>query len=176
MWSIESNVKFNVHVHAINVFSDFRFKTPQILAANWLLVSGISAWLSRLLASMIVSGIFRPHENFDFLRHYYWFVNCTPVGSDRCTSQSLLPYFSFGLSFIGDWKMSTVSRSINLLWRSSRASLLHSRAVNPIQRVWSNERLAARTFATHFERTKPHVNIGTASMGSIYSIDLLTVS
>lgn len=57
--------------------------------------------------------------------------------------------------------MSSVPRSINILLRSSRASLLRPRAVNPIHHVWSNEQLAARAFATHFERTKPHVNIGT---------------
>ncbi|KAJ9239161.1 hypothetical protein DTO271D3_8701 [Paecilomyces variotii] len=57
--------------------------------------------------------------------------------------------------------MSTISRSINLLLRSSRSSLLRPRAVNPIHHVFANERLAARGFATAFERTKPHVNIGT---------------
>lgn len=72
--------------------------------------------------------------------------------------------------------MSSVPRSINILLRSSRASLLRPRAVNPIHHVWSNEQLAARAFATHFERTKPHVNIGTTSIGFIYSIGLLTAS
>ncbi|KAJ9196758.1 hypothetical protein DTO166G4_4485 [Paecilomyces variotii] len=57
--------------------------------------------------------------------------------------------------------MSSISRSINLLLRSSRSSLLRPRAVNPIHHVFANERLAARGFATAFERTKPHVNIGT---------------
>ncbi|RAL07636.1 translation elongation factor Tu [Aspergillus homomorphus CBS 101889] len=57
--------------------------------------------------------------------------------------------------------MSSLARSANLLLRSSRASLLRPRAVNPIQHVFAKDRLAARGLATAFERTKPHVNIGT---------------
>ncbi|KAL1969312.1 hypothetical protein VTN77DRAFT_9504 [Rasamsonia byssochlamydoides] len=57
--------------------------------------------------------------------------------------------------------MSSISRSMNLFLRSSRASLLRPRAVNPVHHVFSsNPRLAARGYAV-FERTKPHVNIGT---------------
>ncbi|PYH46339.1 translation elongation factor Tu [Aspergillus saccharolyticus JOP 1030-1] len=57
--------------------------------------------------------------------------------------------------------MSSLARTANLLLRSSRASLLRPRAVNPIQHVFAKDRLAARGLATAFERTKPHVNIGT---------------
>ena len=56
--------------------------------------------------------------------------------------------------------MSSVSRAANLLLRSARASLLRPSAVNPVNHVFSNDRLAARGLATAFERTKPHVNIG----------------
>lgn len=56
--------------------------------------------------------------------------------------------------------MSSISRSANLLMRSSRASLLRPRAVNPVQHLFCKDRLAARGMATVFERTKPHVNIG----------------
>jgi elongation factor Tu len=56
--------------------------------------------------------------------------------------------------------MSSISRTANLLLRSSRASLLRPRAVNPIQHVFCKDKLAARGMATAFERTKPHVNIG----------------
>lgn len=56
--------------------------------------------------------------------------------------------------------MSSISRSLNLFLRSSRSSLLRPRAVNPVHHVFSNERMAARSFATVFERTKPHVNVG----------------
>lgn len=59
--------------------------------------------------------------------------------------------------------MSSISRSANLLARTSRASLLRPRAVNPVQHVFSKDRLAARGMATVFERTKPHVNIGKDS-------------
>ncbi|OKL55923.1 Elongation factor Tu, mitochondrial [Talaromyces atroroseus] len=57
--------------------------------------------------------------------------------------------------------MAGISRSVNLLLRSSRSSLLRPRAVNPVHHALSSERFAARTFATAFERTKPHVNVGT---------------
>ncbi|KAK1144030.1 translation elongation factor Tu [Aspergillus melleus] len=57
--------------------------------------------------------------------------------------------------------MSSISRSANLLLRSSRASLLRPRAVNPVQHVFLGDKLAARGMASAFERSKPHVNIGT---------------
>ncbi|KAL1988946.1 hypothetical protein VTN96DRAFT_6935 [Rasamsonia emersonii] len=57
--------------------------------------------------------------------------------------------------------MSSISRTVNLLLRSSRSSLLRPRSVNPVHHVFSSERMAARGFATVFERTKPHVNVGT---------------
>ncbi|CAI7650786.1 Elongation factor Tu [Penicillium manginii] len=53
------------------------------------------------------------------------------------------------------------SRSINLLARTSRSSLLRPRAANPVHHVFTSDKLAARGLATAFERTKPHVNIGT---------------
>ncbi|KAJ5127109.1 Elongation factor Tu [Penicillium atrosanguineum] len=57
--------------------------------------------------------------------------------------------------------MSSISRSLNILARSSRASLLRPRAVNPVHHVFASDRMAARGLATAFERNKPHVNIGT---------------
>ncbi|KAJ5664083.1 Elongation factor Tu [Penicillium longicatenatum] len=57
--------------------------------------------------------------------------------------------------------MSGLTRSFNLLARSSRASLLRPSAVNPIHHVFASDKMAARGLATAFERTKPHVNIGT---------------
>uniref|UniRef100_A0A093XNZ1 Elongation factor Tu n=1 Tax=Talaromyces marneffei PM1 TaxID=1077442 RepID=A0A093XNZ1_TALMA len=57
--------------------------------------------------------------------------------------------------------MAGITRSVNLLLRSSRSSLLRPRAANPVHHVLSSERYAARSFATAFERTKPHVNVGT---------------
>lgn len=38
---------------------------------------------------------------------------------------------------------------------------MRPRAVNPIQHVFAGDKMAARGLATAFERTKPHVNIGT---------------
>ncbi|KAJ5314206.1 uncharacterized protein N7443_001090 [Penicillium atrosanguineum] len=57
--------------------------------------------------------------------------------------------------------MSSISRSLNILARSSRASLLRPRAVNPVHHVFASDRMAARGLATAFKRNKPHVNIGT---------------
>lgn len=57
--------------------------------------------------------------------------------------------------------MSSISRSLNLLARTSRSSLLRPRAVNPVHHVFTSDKMAARGLATAFERTKPHVNIGT---------------
>jgi elongation factor Tu len=56
--------------------------------------------------------------------------------------------------------MANISRSVNLLLRSSRSTLLRPRAVNPVQHVLSKDKFAARGLATAFERTKPHVNVG----------------
>lgn len=57
--------------------------------------------------------------------------------------------------------MSSISRSLNLLARTSRSSLLRPSAVNPVHHVFASDKMASRGLATAFERTKPHVNIGT---------------
>lgn len=56
--------------------------------------------------------------------------------------------------------MSNISRSVNVLLRTSRLSLQRPRGLNPVQHVFGQNRLAARGMATVFERTKPHINIG----------------
>ena len=53
-----------------------------------------------------------------------------------------------------------VSRSFLSILRTSRAALSQSQGANPVNRVFGHDRFAARTYATVFERTKPHVNIG----------------
>jgi elongation factor Tu len=53
-----------------------------------------------------------------------------------------------------------VSRSFISILRTSRTALSQSRGANPVNRVFGHDRFAARTYATVFERTKPHVNIG----------------
>ncbi|ODM16830.1 Elongation factor Tu, mitochondrial [Aspergillus cristatus] len=57
--------------------------------------------------------------------------------------------------------MSNITRTANLLLRTSRSSLLRPRAANPVHHVFTKDRLVARGMASAFERTKPHVNIGT---------------
>jgi hypothetical protein len=57
-----------------------------------------------------------------------------------------------------------VSRSLVSILRTSRATLSQPRGTNPVNRVFGHDRFAARTYATVFERTKPHVNIGKTLM------------
>ncbi|EEP78526.1 translation elongation factor Tu [Uncinocarpus reesii 1704] len=67
--------------------------------------------------------------------------------------------------------MSNISRSLNVLLRTSRLSLQRPRAVNPVQHVFARDRFAARGMATAFERTKPHVNIANFPKGTIGHVD-----
>ncbi|OAG42875.1 elongation factor Tu, mitochondrial [Fonsecaea monophora] len=53
------------------------------------------------------------------------------------------------------------SRSVVSLLRTSRYIASPARGVNPVNRVFGHDRFAARAYATVFERTKPHVNVGT---------------
>jgi len=53
------------------------------------------------------------------------------------------------------------SRSVTSLLRTSRHVVTPARGVNPVTKVWGHDRFGARTYAAVFERTKPHVNIGT---------------
>ncbi|KAI9369269.1 P-loop containing nucleoside triphosphate hydrolase protein [Aspergillus egyptiacus] len=57
--------------------------------------------------------------------------------------------------------MSGLARTANLLFRTTKTSLLRPRGVNPVYYALSKDRLTVRGMATAFERTKPHVNIGT---------------
>ncbi|KAL4899509.1 hypothetical protein BDW74DRAFT_163281 [Aspergillus multicolor] len=57
--------------------------------------------------------------------------------------------------------MSGLSRTANLLFRTTKTSLLRPRGVNPVQYALSKDRQTVRAMATAFERSKPHVNIGT---------------
>ncbi|KAL4875368.1 P-loop containing nucleoside triphosphate hydrolase protein [Aspergillus karnatakaensis] len=57
--------------------------------------------------------------------------------------------------------MSGLSRTANLLFRTTRTSLLRPRGVNPVHYALSKDRQSVRAMASAFERSKPHVNIGT---------------
>ena len=65
-----------------------------------------------------------------------------------------------------------VSRSLVSVLRTSRATLSQPRGANPVNRVFGHDRFAARTYATVFERTKPHVNIGESQNASFQPVDL----
>ncbi|MCJ1486218.1 translation elongation factor Tu [Schaereria dolodes] len=57
--------------------------------------------------------------------------------------------------------MSSLARSLAPLLRTSRLALQQQKGVNPVQQVFGRDRNGVRGLATVFERTKPHVNIGT---------------
>ncbi|KAK2745266.1 translation elongation factor Tu [Myotisia sp. PD_48] len=57
--------------------------------------------------------------------------------------------------------MSSLQRSLNVLLRTSRLATKRPTAVNPVFHAFSQNTIAARGMAAAFERTKPHVNIGT---------------
>ena len=59
----------------------------------------------------------------------------------------------------------TFSRSVTSLLRTSRHVASPARGLNPINRVFGHDRFGARTYATVFERTKPHVNVGRFTSG-----------
>lgn len=63
--------------------------------------------------------------------------------------------------------MSSISRTANLLLRSSKASLLRPRALNPVQHVFGNNKLAARGLATTFERKSCIGTIGHVDHGKV---------
>jgi len=57
--------------------------------------------------------------------------------------------------------MPAFTRSLNPLLRTGRCALRQQKGVNPVQQVFARDRNGVRGLATVFERTKPHVNIGT---------------
>ncbi|MCJ1275084.1 translation elongation factor Tu [Puttea exsequens] len=57
--------------------------------------------------------------------------------------------------------MAVLTRSLAPLLRTTRLAIQHQKGVNPVQRVLGRDANGIRGLATVFERTKPHVNIGT---------------
>jgi elongation factor Tu len=61
--------------------------------------------------------------------------------------------------------MPAFARTVTPFLWTARSALLSGKSVNPLQHVLRRQNgaavlNAARTYATAFERTKPHVNIG----------------
>lgn len=56
--------------------------------------------------------------------------------------------------------MANFPRLINTLARTSKFVLQRPQAANPVYRVLAQDKHLYRGFATVFERTKPHVNVG----------------
>lgn len=67
-------------------------------------------------------------------------------------------------------KMSALARSLNPLLRTTRLAVKHQNGVNPVQRVFGRDRHGVRGLATVFERTKPHVNIGSYCSIVVYGV------
>ena len=59
--------------------------------------------------------------------------------------------------------MVVITRSLAPILRTSRLAVRQQRGVNPVQRVFGRDANGIRGLATVFERSKPHVNIGTGS-------------
>ncbi len=59
--------------------------------------------------------------------------------------------------------MSAFSKSFAPLLRTGRLAVRHRYGFNPVQQVFGRGLIEVRGLATVFERTKPHVNIGSES-------------
>lgn len=57
--------------------------------------------------------------------------------------------------------MVVITRSLAPILRTSRLAVRQQRGVNPVQQVFGRDANRIRGLATVFERSKPHVNIGT---------------
>ena len=59
--------------------------------------------------------------------------------------------------------MVVISRSITPFLRASRIAIRQQKGVNPVQQIFGRDANGTRGLATVFERTKPHVNIGSGN-------------
>jgi hypothetical protein len=100
-------------------------------------------------------------DKIDFLQFLELLVQCIQV--IQCTASIYLFYLSSLSSPLLAVAMA-FTRSVTSILRTSRLAACSSRHVNPINRVFGHDRFAARTYATVFERTKPHVNIGKGKL------------
>lgn len=57
--------------------------------------------------------------------------------------------------------MVVITRSLAPILRTTRLAVRQQRGVNPVQHVFQKDANGIRGLATVFERSKPHVNIGT---------------
>lgn len=77
------------------------------------------------------------------------------------TQNTLFSFFPLHLTF----KMPAFARSITPFFQTARSALRQGNAVSPLQHALRRQNgaaviNAARSYATAFERSKPHVNIG----------------
>ena len=57
--------------------------------------------------------------------------------------------------------MVVITRSLAPILRTSRLAIRQQKGVNPVHQVFGKDANGIRGLATVFERSKPHVNIGT---------------
>lgn len=69
--------------------------------------------------------------------------------------------------------MSTFQRSLNVLLRTGKYAAQRPSAVNPMQYVFSHNRMSVRGMAAAFERNKPHVNIGKCCSFGLIQLTLV---
>lgn len=65
--------------------------------------------------------------------------------------------------------MVVITRSLVPILRASRLAVRQQKGVNPVQQVFGRDANGIRGLATVFERSKPHVNIGTGL--AVYAMD-----
>ena len=58
--------------------------------------------------------------------------------------------------------MVVITRSLVPILRTTRLAIRQQRGVNPVQQVFGKDPSGLRGLATVFQRSKPHVNIGTS--------------
>ena len=63
--------------------------------------------------------------------------------------------------------MVALTRSLTPLLRTTRLAVRQQKGRNPIQQVFGRDANGVRCLATAFDRSKPHVNIGTGTSKSV---------
>ena len=90
---------------------------------------------------------------------------------------SQFPSPLFDLFAIRSLKMPTFARSVAPFLRTARSALQQGNSISPLQHALQRQNgaavlSAARTYATVFERTKPHVNIGRLILNHVLKLPL----
>lgn len=66
--------------------------------------------------------------------------------------------------------MAAFARSLRPFLGATVSATRQQKSINPIQRVFGKEAIGVRGLATVFERSKPHVNIGTEAGANVKDV------